>query len=231
MVDKVEQRWAYREHHRHELVESSRAALEQAAIRNAAGQALTDGVELVGAPIVEWGDLSDLDVTEASRIDLDSDPWAKEFGPEGPTVEQVIVEEERRRAWWRGCRELRVTFAVLAEPERPTTVHLSEEFSAMLREQGQQVMVDKTHAAKVCGGVYRRHQFAPREAAWLRDGLIQSARCNDCAGTITRDELLERARLEEQYGTCHVDGDAFRLTGSSGGAGLVCPTCVAALRQ
>lgn len=230
-MELVEHVWGYREHHRRELIaaDRDRQAIENAAIRNAAAQAL-GYVEIVGEPDVQWCGLDDVEVTQLSRIDLDSDPWAKSFGPDGPTEEQVIVEEERRRAWWRDCRELRVTWLVRAEPERPVTTALSEETHAALREQGVQVMRDRRAATFVCGGAFRRHSFMPREAAWMRDGLIEHAKCGDCDQDVKRSELMERAANEARYGYCHVDGDAF-VAAAGNRPALICPTCTAALRQ
>lgn len=231
-MDKVRHKWAYREHHRVEwtLDDRSRQAIEHAAIRNAAAQALTEGTDLVGNPTVEWTHVDQVEAVQWSRVDRDTDPWVKQWGPDGPTEWDVAAEEQRRLTWWLECRELRVSFDIDAEPEAPRNVSLSDAAWVELSRQGAQVLVSKTTAPAICGGALRRHSFAPRDATWLRDGLIDLAHCNDCDRDVTRDELLERGRNEAAHGTCHVDGDAFVLVGNPP-SGLICPTCTAAFRR
>lgn len=203
------------------------SAAEKAAVSaarlNAVSVALEEGVMVEpGTPIdAKWRPLTDAELQELSQVDRTVDPWRH------CSVEEVIVEEERRRAWHRQCRWLVVSFPVESKPEQPHLRQLTDRQFAILHREGEQTLRIAQTAAAICGGALRRHSFPPREADWLREGLVDSSTCQDCQHTVTRAELLERAANEEKYGTCHVDGDAF----VTAGGGLVCPTCTDALRR
>jgi hypothetical protein len=204
----------------------ARDAFERAERLNAVARALSEGfMPVEDAPITGvWEPLSEVDIEVASRVDRDAPDWL------GVAEETIAAEEARRREWHRDARTLRVSFQVHASPERPTLLTLDERAHTVLAREGMDVLDMKANAVALCGGALRRHQFPPRDAAWLRDGAISAAHCSDCDQDVTRAELLERAAHEEKHGTCHVDGDAFVMAGT-GNSGLICPTCTAALRR
>lgn len=236
MGEQVVQRWAYMTG----LVSGlfyedrpARDAFERAERLNAAERAVREGlVPVPNAPIaVTWEPLSDVELVMMSTLARDLDGRVSEPGFEEATEEEIKAEEARRHAALVGSARMRVEFDVYTDPEEPGLVSIAKDTHAVLAAEGAQVLADKDNSVLLCGGALRRHKFTPRESAWLRDGAILGARCQDCGQRVTREELLRRQFLEDQHGTCPLCGDALEQPAGAGRLGASCPTCREAGRE
>jgi hypothetical protein len=236
MGEQVVQRWGYVSGvvNRHFVEDEPRkASFERAERLNAARIAIDQGfVPVPGAAVtVAWEPLPEVELEMLSRVARDLDGRVSEQDFLEATEEELAAEEERRRANLRGCKVMRVSFDVYTDAEEPGLRSFDRETFDALAVKGAEVLHDKDHNVLLCGGALRRHKFAPRDAAWMRDGAIQSARCQDCDQRVTREELLNRQFREDQYGTCVTCGDALEPGPTGGRLDVGCPTCKAAGRE
>lgn len=134
------------------------------------------------------------EIAFASYVETE-DPDSPWHGMPAEVIEAEVADRERAAA---GMRTVRVEFDVVAMPETVQTRELQPWAAQAVAVQGLEVLAAQDAGAGTvrCGSPASRHDFLPRVAALLRDGRVQSARCQKCGREVPRDELLEQAAAE-----------------------------------
>lgn len=185
-------RWAYACDVPAALVED--VPMHAAVIARAVDAARREGLQAVGEPVIRFEPLSEVEVALAARIDT-TDPASAWFGMPAVVIEAEVADRERAA---RNQRHALVEMDVVPLEEKPELRELAPWAAQAVAEQGLAVLAeqDANAAGLVCGEPRNRHDFLPRVAELLRDGRVQSAKCQKCKREVPRQELLDNAAAE-----------------------------------